>query len=140
MRRLIEKLGLMRKLLFTIISISFIGIAVIALIRISSVKTAENDEAFSKLYMKQFHNGMTLNSVREILIKEKNKVEFYNECLKLFQYPMQDCSDGYRLVTTIQLPGNSLFLGKGDLQMYFTFTNKQITSDIMYEVYYPNEH
>ena len=90
--------------------------------------------------MKQFHNGMTLNSVREILIKEKNKVEFYNECLKLFQYPMQDCSDGYRLVTPIQLPGNSLFLGKGDLQMYFTFTNKQILTDSMYEVYYPNEH
>ena len=90
--------------------------------------------------MQAFKNGITLDAVKNILLQKKDKVEFYNNCTEEFQYPMEACAKGYGLVTTIKLPEVDVSLGKGDLQMYFTFTNKQVLVESTYEIYYPAHH
>ena len=90
--------------------------------------------------MENFKDGMLLEYVYKVLVHKKDKVEFYNNCTKEFEYPMQDCEQGYNLATTIELPGNDPSLGKGDLQMYFTFNEKQQLVESMHELYYPAHH
>ena len=53
---------------------------------------------------------------------------------------MQACAKGYNLVTTVKLPSNDELLGKGDLQMYFNFDDKQTLISFMHELYYPAHH
>ena len=103
-------------------------------------ETIESDSEYAKKYMQQFHNGMSLEDVRTILLKINEKVEFYNNCIEDFQYPMTACANGYNLVITINLPGFDPSLGKGDLQMYFTFTGDQVLVESLHELYYPALH
>lgn len=103
-------------------------------------ETIKTDSKWAAGYMKQFKDGMLLEYVYKILKQQKDQVEFYNNCTKEFEYPMQACDKGYNLVTTIKLPGLDKSLGKGDLQMYFNFNNKQQLISTMHELYYPAHH
>ncbi|MBD9360847.1 hypothetical protein EBB_09945 [Methylomonas sp. EbB] len=103
-------------------------------------ETIESDNKYAKKYMQQFHNGMTIDEVRCILLKVKKQVVFYNNCIKDFQYPMTPCADGYNLIITIKLPGFDQSLGKGDLQMYFYFDSNQLLLENLHELYYPAQH
>ena len=114
--------------------------AILLPILVMANETIESDSAFATSYMQQFKNGMSLDDVRNILLKKKKEVQFYNNCIEEFQYPMEPCDKGYNLVTTIKLPGYDASLGKGDLQMYFTFTDKQILVESFHELYYPSHH
>ena len=100
----------------------------------------ESDNAFSNKYMEKFKIGVELEFVYAELRVKKDEVSFYNNCSKVFEYPMQKCDKGYGLVTTIKLPGHDTSLGKGDLQMYFSFSNKQKLVNVMHEIYYPEHH
>ncbi len=117
-----------------------IWILIFAPILVIANETIESDGIFATSYMEQFRNGMTLDEVRTALLKEKEGVEFYNNCIKEFQYPMQECDKGYNLVITIKLPGYDESLGKGYLQMYFTFDKNQSLMESMHELYYPAHH
>jgi hypothetical protein len=83
---------------------------------------------------------MLLEDVRTILLKSNEKVEFYNNCIEAFQYRMTACANGYNLVITINLPGFDPSLGRGDLQMYFTFNGDQVLVENLHELYYPAHH
>ena len=107
---------------------------------VSANETIESDSKWAKEYMLNFKHGMLIEYVYKVLIHKKDKVEFYNNCTKEFEYPMQQCGKGYSLVTTIKLPGHDSSLGKGDLQMYFTFNDKQQLVESMHELYYPAHH
>lgn len=103
-------------------------------------KTIESDSLWAKEYMQQFKESMHLEHIYKILKQKRNDVKFYNNCIEEFEYPMQACSKGYNLVITVKLPSNSNVLGKGDLQMYFTFNNQQQLTSKMHELYYPAHH
>lgn len=96
-------------------------------------------EQFAEDYILQFDFGMPLTEVRSILLKKRDKLEIYNNCTEEFEYPMTACDKGYSLVTTIKLPDSDL-QGRGDLQLYFTFNNKQQLVDNFYEIYYTEQH
>ncbi|WP_010386327.1 hypothetical protein [Pseudoalteromonas rubra] len=102
--------------------------------------TIEDDSKWAKEYMLQFQKGKMLADVYKVLSQKKGTVQFYNNCTEEFEYPMSSCEKGYGLVTTIKLPGHDTSLGKGDLQMYFTFNNQQQLVFIMHELYYPAHH
>lgn len=103
-------------------------------------ETIKNDSKWAVEYMQQFKEGMLLEYVYKILKQQNDEVEFYNNCIKDFEYPMQACDKGYSLVTTIKLPGHDKSLGKGDLQMYFNFNSQQQLTSTMHELYYPAHH
>jgi len=76
---------------------------------------------------------MKIDDIRKILLLEKREVLFFNECNKKFEYPLNRCKKGYNLVTVIKLPSGN------DLQIYFTFDNKQNLIDKSYEIYLKND-
>ena len=100
---------------------------------------SNSDEDFAENYIVQFELGMSVVEVHDLLLKQKDKVEFFNNCIEEAQYPVTDCEKGYSLITTIKLPGDES-VDRGDLQLYFTFNNKQQLVDNFYEIYYTEQH
>lgn len=103
-------------------------------------ETIKSDTAWAAEYMKTFKHKMLLEYVYKVLKQRKDEVSFYNNCIESFEYPIGACEKGYSLVTTIRLPGNDRALGKGDLQMYFSFNDKQQLISTTHELYYPELH
>ena len=109
---------------------------------LSTLVCAEDEvdpnEQFADDYIQQFDLFMPLDDVRTILLKKRDKIEFFNNCSEEFEYPMTVCDKGYSLVTTIRLP-DAETNGIGDLQLYFTFNKEQKLINSFYEIYYTED-
>ena len=114
----------------------------LVLITLSSLVYAEEEldqnEQFAEDYIQQFDLFMSLTDVRTILLKKRDKLEFFNNCTEQFEYPVTDCDKGFRLVTTIRLPDEETN-GIGDLQLYFAFNKEQQLINTFYEIYYTED-
>jgi hypothetical protein len=102
--------------------------------------TINRDRDYAEKIKTQFHENMQLEEVRQTLLKDREDIEFYNECLEQFEYPITPCEEGYNRILAIPLPGNHWWLGKGDAQFYFYFNSDQKLIEHMYELYYPRYH
>ena len=98
------------------------------------------DNKYAKEIMAQFHTKMSLDEVRDNLSLFKTNIQFYNECLEKFEYPVSPCSKGYNRIFSIPLPNHNWWLGKGNAQFYFYFDSDQRLVENMYELYYPRQH
>ena len=101
-------------------------------------EAADPNVDFAEEYIQQFELGMSVTTVREILLKKQQRVELLNKCTEQLEYPVTDCDKGYNLVTTIRL-ADSETLGRSDLQLYFSFDAKQQLLNSFYEIYYTEQ-
>lgn len=102
--------------------------------------TIGKDDDHARKINNRFHNQMSLEEARKILLDYGSDIDFYNECLKQFEYPVTDCEKGYNRILTIPLPGHHWWLGKGEAQFYLYFDSDQRLIEHMYELYYPRHH
>jgi hypothetical protein len=102
--------------------------------------TIAKDSAYANEIMAQFHENMSIDEVRDKLTRFQTDIEFYNECLGKFEYPITPCEKGYNRIITIPLSNHHWWLGKGDAQFYFYFNSDQRLIEYMHELYYPRYH
>lgn len=100
----------------------------------------EKDAEYAENIFSKFHRNMSIEEVRQSLLDFEPDIEFYNECIEKFEYPMAPCEKGYNRIIAIPLPGHHWWLGRGDAQFYFYFNSKQKLIENMYELYYPKYH
>jgi len=53
--------------------------------------TIQKDRDYSENIKTQFYENMNLEEVRQKLIRFESDIEFYNECLEQFEYPVTHC-------------------------------------------------
>ena len=102
--------------------------------------TIKRDQAYADKINAQFHENMRIEEVRQKLNSFNPKIDFYNECLEKFEYPVTPWEKGYNRILAIPLPSNHWWLWKGDAQFYFYFNSDQKIVEHMYELYYPRKH
>ena len=102
--------------------------------------TIKKDQAFADNIKAQFRKNMSIEEVSQKLNSYSANIDFYNECLDKFEYPVTPCEKGYNRILAIPLPSNHWWLGKGDAQFYFYFNSDQKLVEHIYELYYPREH
>lgn len=81
----------------------------------------EKDAEYAKNIFSKFHRNMSIEEVRQSLLDFEPDIEFYNECIEKFEYPMASCEKGYNRIIAIPLPGTSLVAWKGRCATLFLF-------------------
>jgi hypothetical protein len=125
-----------------ILAVSFIALFVLgnsALNIYEKITFKKNDEYISLLLKTNIKEGMDFKDVYSFFKSSGRELEPYRECEKNGKGEM-GCEDFERIVTGLKLPGNNLWLGKGDAQIYMIIDKNKKLESIFYEIYYPRFH
>jgi uncharacterized membrane protein len=125
-----------------ILTVSFIVFFVLSIsaLNISEKMTfKKDDEYISSLLKTNIKEGMDFEDIYSFFKSHGRELEPYRECEKNEKGEME-CEDFERIVTGLKLPGNNLWLGKGDAQIYMIIDKNKKLESFFYEIYYPRFH
>lgn len=99
----------------------------------------KDDEYISSLLKASIKEGMDFKDVYSFFKSHGRELEPYRECDKN-EKGVMECEDFERIVTVLELPGNNIWLGKEDAQIYMIIDKNKKLESIFYEIYYPRFH
>ena len=99
----------------------------------------KDDEYISSLLKANIKEGMDFKDIYSFFKSHGRELEPYRDCEKNEKGEME-CEDFERIVTGLKLPGNNIWLGKGDAQIYMIIDKNKKLESIFYEIYYPRFH
>ena len=130
----------MKKAFILTVSIIVFFVLGISALNISEKLTfKKDDEYISSLLKTNIREGMDFKDIYSFFKSHGRELEPYRECEKNEKGEME-CEDFERIVTGLELPGNNLWLGKGDAQIYMIIDKNKKLESIFYEIYYPRFH
>lgn len=100
--------------------------------------TSTADHAFAERVLNsELRQGMHFSEVKSVFLKHGRDITLFMECEKKNQIEGV-CSK--QSIGTIPLPSDNWWLGKGDAQVYMSFTPEENLESYVFEIYYENEH
>ncbi len=99
----------------------------------------KDDEYISSLLRINIKVGMDFKDIYSFFKSHDRELEPYRECEKN-EKGEKVCEDFERIITGLPLPGNNLWLGKGDAQIYMIIDKNKKLESVFYEIYYPRFH
>lgn len=91
-------------------------------------------EFANELLKDRFPEGASFGQVNSVFSEYSRSVELSREC----ETDLGECT--YTAIGVIPAPGDHWWLGKGDIQIYFSFNEKEELESRFYEIYYPRMH
>jgi hypothetical protein len=130
----------MKKTIIFSVSIIVILVVTIIVLNISEKITFEKDDEYiSSLLKSNIKEGMDFRDIHAFFKSHGKELKPYRDCEKNDKNEME-CEDFERIITVLELPGNNIWLGKGDAQIYMIIDKNKKLESIFYEIYYPRFH
>ena len=83
--------------------------------------------------------GISITNFQKYFDSQGQKLELITNCNDE-NIGKENCKEYDYHVAVLPLPGDNIWLGKGDMQIYFTINDDGIVDTFDYEVYYPRYH
>lgn len=125
-----------KKSLTITISLVLLVLGSYFILNLTETKTIKKDRKYIKNLLDTYlAKGMTTEQVSKYFNKSNRKVNFM-ECADGVSNE-SICKSEKRLVTTLPLPSNNIWLGKGDAQIYLYIDASDKLEYYDFELYYP---